>query len=72
MENYKLDPINFNSLPGFSWQACLRFTKAEPEYLHDPNMYMFYEQGIRGGVSVVSKRYADTSDNQSSIVYFGK
>ena len=48
MSEYNLESLAYNSLPAFTWDACLRFTGAEPELIHDQDMYMFFEQGIRG------------------------
>ena len=33
------------------------------EKISDPDKYMFFEQGMRGGVSYINKRYSETSKN---------
>lgn len=58
LENYKIDPCHTYTAPGLAWQACLRMTGVELELLTDPNMYIFLEGGIRGGVSVISTRHS--------------
>ena len=54
---YGLDPRHYFSAPGLSWNAMLKMTKIELEKISDPNKYMFFEQGMRGGVSYINKRY---------------
>ena len=59
---YKLDPAHFYTSPGLSWQACLRMTKIESELLTDPDMYLFIEEGLRGGISMISNRYSKANN----------
>ena len=46
------------SSPVLSWDAMLKMTKIELEKTNDPNKYMFFEQGMRGGISYINKRYS--------------
>ena len=39
----------------------LNMTKLELKKISDPDKYMFFEQGIRGGISYVNKRYREAS-----------
>ena len=55
---HKLDPLHSYTLPGFSWQAALKYTGVELELLTDPEMHLFFENAIRGGISVAIKRQA--------------
>ena len=57
-ENYKLDPAWYFTTPGFAWDASLKISEAVLDLISDPNMYLMFEKGIRGGISVISKRYA--------------
>ena len=36
----------------------LKMIKIELELIPDPNMYMFFENGTRGGTSYLSNRYS--------------
>ena len=58
MQHYDLDPAHFYTAPGLSWQAALKMTDVELELLTDIDQHLFVESGIRGGVSVISHRYA--------------
>ena len=58
MRHYDLDPAHFYTAPGLSWQAALKMTGVELELLTDIDQHLFVESGIRGGVSVISHRYA--------------
>ena len=72
MEAYKLDPLHYYTAPGLSWDALLKYTKIDLELLTDMDMYLFIEKGMRGGISMVSKRHAKannpyTTDYDSKI-----
>ena len=60
--SYGLDPIHYCTLPGFAWDSFLKFTGVKIGLLKDPEMYKFMEEGIRGGVSVISHRYAKANN----------
>ena len=47
---YELDPAHFVSLPGLTWQACLKKTNIELELLTDYDMLLMVEEGIRDGI----------------------
>ena len=50
IEMYELDPAQFLSASGLSWQACLKKTGVTLELLTDNGMLMMFEEGIRGGM----------------------
>ena len=58
LKDYKLDPTHMVSLPALTWNAALKMTGVELEHIRDPNIHLFIEAGIRGGVIMISKRYA--------------
>ena len=60
--NYGLDPAWYYTLPGLSLDACLKITRVKLELLTDPDMLLMMEQGIPGGVSMVSKRYSQANN----------
>ena len=61
-EKYGLDPAHYYSAPGLSWDALLKKTGVELELLTDLDMHLFIERGMRGGFSMVSKRYAKANN----------
>ena len=62
LEYYELDPGHFYTSPGLSWLACLKMTGVELELLTDPDMYLFIEEGLRGGISVITQRHAKANN----------
>ncbi|XP_071575611.1 uncharacterized protein [Temnothorax nylanderi] len=56
--SYGLDPAHYYTLPGYTWDAMLRYTGVRFELLTDIDMVLFVERGIRGGLSQCSLRYA--------------
>ena len=54
LKNYGLCPSHYLSAPSLSWDAMLKMTKIDLELIPDPNMYIFFEKGIRGGISNIS------------------
>ena len=62
MKNYDLDPAWYYIAPGLTWDACLKMTGFQLELLFDMEMLLMNEQGIRGGVSMISTRYAKANN----------
>jgi len=62
LESYNLDPAHYFTLPGYTWDAMLKYTKITFELLTDIDMVMFIERGIRGGLSQCSGRYAQANN----------
>ena len=62
LKYYGLDPCHYFSAPGLSWDAMLKMTGVTLEKISDPDKYMFFEQGMRGGVSYINKRYSKANN----------
>jgi len=62
LEQYGLDPAHYYTLPGLSWDALLKKTGVELELFRDYEMHLFVEKGMRGGISMVSNRYAKANN----------
>ena len=62
LKNYKLDPAWYLTAPGLSWDAMLKITEVNLELLTDPDMLMMFEEGTRGGVSMISNRYSEANN----------
>ncbi|KAK3772394.1 hypothetical protein RRG08_031418 [Elysia crispata] len=58
IKQYGLDPAHYYTSPGLSWDALLKKTGVELELLTDYDQHLFIEKGMRGGISMVSKRHA--------------
>ena len=56
--NYGLDAAHYLSSPHLSWDAMLKMTGRELELISDPELFKVVDAGIRGGVSMISKRFA--------------
>ena len=66
MKNYELDPAHYYTVPGLAWDAALKFTKVKLETLHDIEMHQFIEKGMRGGISIITHRYAKANNKHLS------
>ena len=58
LEYYKLDCLHFFTCPGLAWSAALKMSNVNLELISDPDTYLFFESAIRGGVSMISKKYS--------------
>ena len=62
IDNYGLDPLWYYTAPGLAWDAALKISKIELELITNPDMYLLVENGIRGGISTIMKRYAKANN----------
>ena len=62
LSNYGLDSAHYYSAPSMAWDAALKMTKVELELFDNEQMYSFIEHSIRGGVCMISKRYAKANN----------
>ena len=62
LTNYELDPAHYYTAPGLAWDAALKVTGVSLELLSDVDMQLMWEKGIRGGVSMLSNRYAKANN----------
>ena len=81
LEYYELDPCHYYTAPGMAWDAALKLTKVKLDLITDPDMYLMFEKGIRGGISTITHRHAiannpylpsekyDSSKDHSYIMY---
>lgn len=56
LKNYTLCPSHYLSAPGLRWDAMLDMTEVELDLISDTDMYFHFEEGVRGGISGISKR----------------
>ena len=60
--DYDLDHAHYYTLPGFTFDACLKFTGQELDLFTDSEKFLFIENSIRGGISVVCHRHAKANN----------
>lgn len=56
LNTYKLDPAQYYTLPGLSFDCMLRMTQVELQLLTEIDMICFFKEGIRGGISQCTER----------------
>ena len=59
---YGLDPAHYFTSPGLSWDACLKKTGVELEFISDPDKLLMFERLNRGGISMISNRYGKANN----------
>ena len=62
LDYYRLDPCQYFSSPGLSWDAMLKMTEIELELISDIDMHLFIEKGMRGGLSYIAKRHSKANN----------
>jgi DNA polymerase type B, organellar and viral len=60
--DYKLDPVHYMSLPGFTYDAALKMTKVELLLITEKDIMADIESGMRGGVCMITKRFAQANN----------
>ena len=69
LENYKIDPAYYFTSPGLFWDAMLKETGIILELLSDIDMFYFFNRMIRGGISMISNRYAESNNPYMGDLY---
>ena len=62
LKYYKLDPAQYYTAPGLSWDALLKSTNQTLELITDQRVLEFFEQQVRGGISMITHRYAKANN----------
>ena len=64
LETYNLDPAHYYTAPGLAWDAALKYTQVKLDTLTDINHHLFIEKGMRGGIAMITHRYAKANHPQ--------
>ena len=62
LKTCRLCPSHSLSVPALSCDAKLNMSKVEFELILDPDLFILFEKGIRGGVSYISNSYNKTNN----------
>ena len=55
---YGLDPCQYFSLPELIWDAMLKMAGIKQDLISDIGMHLFFEKGMRSGISYICKRHS--------------
>ena len=66
---YKLDPCQYYTIPGLSWDAGLMHSKQRLQLLSDPDTYLFIKKGIGRGITQIINRHAGSKGPHKYILY---
>ena len=55
LKDYGLDPCHYFSSPGLSWDVMLKITGIRLEKIHNIDLHLFLEIGMRGGFLIFQK-----------------
>ena len=58
LARHSLDAVHYYTATGLAWDAALRMTHVSLELITDIDMYHFIENSVRGGISMITTRYA--------------
>ena len=67
-EEYKINPLYYVSLPGYTYQCALKYTDIKLQTLQDKDLILLIENNIRGGISsVMGDRYVKSDENKKIL-----
>ena len=61
LAHYSFDAVHYYIAPGLAWDAALKMTHASLELITDIDLYHFIQDSIRGGISMITTRYAQAN-----------
>src|SRR5882757_11065490 len=59
---YGLDCAHYISAPGFAWDCLLKKSNIELDLIADVDQHLFIEEGLRGGISVITHRKSEANN----------
>lgn len=62
LNDYQLDPVHYFSSAHFTMDAFLRYSDQTIDLIRDVNMYLLFKKLVKGGLSMVSKRFSEASN----------
>ncbi|CAG2213696.1 unnamed protein product [Mytilus edulis] len=62
LENYSLDCLHYYTSPGLSYDAALKMSGVCLDLITDPMMYNLFELQTRGGISMITKKFAKANN----------
>ena len=68
-QSFRLDLCQYMSLPHLGFDCMLKSTKVELELISDHEMVDLLKRNIRGGLSFVGRRHAESGEDSGDIVY---
>jgi len=70
MDEYKLELLKYTGLPGYSWDAMLKFTNIQLGYIHNHDQLNIIRDSIRGGMCNIGEiGYAEADLKTRHILY---
>ena len=69
MKHFKLDPTNYITTPGPTWDAMLKFSNIELDLITDINMLEMIERHKQGGLCFVGNNRYTKSNNKYQADY---
>ena len=63
-----LEPLSFYTMPGLCLASALKQLKTRVELVQDPELYSFFDNGIRGGMTFINKHHV-VSDEVTQLLY---
>ena len=68
----QLDPCQYFSSPGLSWDAMLKMTGIELQLTSDVDMHLFIEKGMIGSISYIAKMHSKANNKYIKCCDSGK
>ncbi len=70
LEHYGQDAAHYVSSPQLTWDAMLKYTDCELELISDPDIFRTLDSGMRGGIVMITKRFARANNKFLGTAHF--
>ena len=68
VNEFDINPLFSVSLPGYTWQCGLKYTRINLQTLQDTDLILLIENNLRGGISsVIGDRYVKSDENKKIL-----